>query len=70
MNSTITGLESITESECLHGYLFVKYEDHVVFHKIVLNEIHSPEVAACIRVDEITCEIVPEGFPCPTPTKI
>ena len=32
--------------------LYVKYEDHVAFHKIVLNELHVPEVTACIRVDD------------------
>ena len=30
-----------------HGYLFAKYEDHVV-----LNELHVPEVTASIRVDD------------------
>ena len=35
-----------------HGYLFAKYEDHVVFYKIVLNELHVPEVTASIRVDD------------------
>ena len=32
--------------------LYAKYEDHVAFHKIVLNELHVPEVTACIRVDD------------------
>ena len=50
--NNIIGLESITESDCPHGYLFAKYEDHVVFHKIVLNEIHVPEITAFIRVDD------------------
>ena len=51
-NNNIISLESITESDCPHGYLFTKYEDHVVFHKIVLNELHAPEVTACIRMDD------------------
>ena len=51
-NKNIIGSESITESDCPDGYLFPKYEDHVVFHKIVLNELHVSEVIACIRVDD------------------
>ena len=46
-NNNIIGLESITESDCPHCYLFAKYEDH-----IVLNELHVPEVTAYIRVDD------------------
>ena len=45
-------MESITESDCPQGYLYAKYEDHVIFHKIVLNELHVPKVTACIRVDD------------------
>ena len=44
-------MENITESDSPHGYLFTRYDDHVVFHKIVLNELYVPEVTACIRVD-------------------
>ena len=51
-NNNITGLESITESDCPQGYLYAKHEDHVVLHKIVLNELHVPEVTASIRVDD------------------
>ena len=43
-NNSIVGLESITESDYPQGYLYAKYEDHVVFHKIVLNELHVPEI--------------------------
>ena len=43
-NNNIIGLESITESDCPHGYLFAKYENHVAFHKIVLNELCVPAV--------------------------
>ena len=45
-NNNIIVLESITESDCLYA----KYQDHVVYHKIVLNQLHVPEVKACIRV--------------------
>ena len=51
-NNNIIGLESITESDCPHGCLFAKYENHVVFHKIVLNELRVPAVTACIQVDD------------------
>ena len=51
-NNNIISLESITESDFPHGYLFTKYEDHVSFHKIVLNELHLPEATAYIRVDD------------------
>ena len=51
-NNNIIGLESITESDCAQGYLYAKYEDHVVFHKIVLNELHVSEVTARIRVND------------------
>ena len=51
-NKIIIDLESITESDCPQGYLCAKYQDHVVFHKIVLNQLHVREVAACIRVDD------------------
>ena len=51
-NNNVIGLESINESDCLQRYLYAKYEEHVVFHKIVLNELHVSEVTACIRVDD------------------
>ena len=51
-NNNIIGLESITESDCPQGYLYTKYEGHVVFHKIILNELHVPEVTACTQVDD------------------
>ena len=51
-NNNIIGLESITESDCPQGYLYAKHEDHVILHKIVLNELHVPEVTASIRVDD------------------
>ena len=51
-NNNIIGLEIITESDCPQGYLYAKYEGHVVFHKIILNELHVPEVTACIQVDD------------------
>ena len=67
-NNNIIGLESITESDCPHGYLYVKYEDHVVFHKIVLNELHVPEVIACIRVDDkLHVNLFPRDSPVPLP---
>ena len=67
-NNNIIGLESITESECPHGYLFAKYEDHVAFHKIVLNEPHVPEVTACKRVDDkLHVKLFLRGSPVPFP---
>ena len=45
-------MESVTESDCPQGYLCAKYQDHVVFHKIILNQLPVREVTACIRVDD------------------
>ena len=46
--------------------LYAKYEDHVAFHKIVLNELHVPEVTACIRVDDkLHVKLFPRGSPVP-----
>ena len=65
-NNNIIGLESITESDCPQGYLYAKYEDHVIFHKIVLNELHVPEVTACIRVDDkLHVKLFLRGSPVP-----
>ena len=67
-NNNIIGLESITESGCPHGYLFAKYEDHFVFRKIVLNELHVPEVTACIRVnDKLLVKLFLRGSSVPLP---
>ena len=67
-NNNIIGLERITESGCSRGYLFAKYEDHVVFHKIVLNELHGQEVTACIRVDDkLHWKLFLRGSPVPLP---
>ena len=67
-NNNIIGLESITESGCSCGYLFAKYEDHVVFHKIVLNELHGSEVTACMQVDDkFHRKLFLRGFPVPLP---
>ena len=53
---------------CSRAYLFAKYEDHVVFHKIVLNELHGPEVTACIRVDDkLRRKLFLRGSPVPLP---
>ena len=66
-NNNIIGLESITESDCSNGYLFAKYED-VVFHKIDLDELHVPEVIACIRVDDkLHVKLLLRGSPVPLP---
>ena len=65
-NNNIIGLESISESDCSQDYLYTKYEDHVVFHKIVLNELHVPEVTACIRVDDkLHVKLFLRGSPVP-----
>ena len=59
-------MESIAESDCPHGYLSAKYEDHVVFHKIVLNELHVPGLIACIRVDDkLHVKLFLRGSPVP-----
>ena len=47
-NNNIIGLQSITELGCPQGYLYAKYENHGVFHKIVLNELHVSKITACI----------------------
>ena len=67
-NNNIIGLESITESDFPQCYLYAKYEDHVVFHKIVLNELHVPEVTACMRVDDkLHVKMFLKGSPGPLP---
>ena len=67
-NNNIIGLESISESDCSQDYLYTKYEDHVVFHKIVLNELHVPEVTDCIRVDDkLHVKLFLRGSPVPLP---
>ena len=67
-NNSVIGLESITESDCLQRYLYAKYEEHVVFHKIVLNELHVSEVTACIRVDDkLDVKLFLRGSPVPLP---
>ena len=50
-NNNIIGLESITESGCPHSYLYAKYENHVVFQKIFLNELHVPQNLVNLQKD-------------------
>ena len=33
------------------GYTFTKYEHHIVYYPIEINELSAPEVADCIHVD-------------------
>ena len=67
-NNNIIGLERITESDCPQGYLYTRYEDHVDFHKIVLNGLHVPEVRACIRVDhKLHVKLFLRSSPVPLP---
>ena len=66
-NNNIISLESITESDCPQGYLYTKYVD-VAFCKIVLNELHVPEVTACMRVDDrLHMKLFLRGSPVPLP---
>ena len=56
-------------NQTAHMVIFTsKYEDHVVFHKLVLNELHVPEVTACIRVDDkLHVNLFPRDSPVPLP---
>ena len=66
--TTILLTWKVTESDCPQDYLYARYEDHVVFHKIVLNELHVPEVTACIRVDDkLHVKLFLRGSPVPLP---
>ena len=45
-------MKNKTKSGCPHIYLLAKYEDDVVFHKIILNKPYALEARACIREDD------------------
>lgn len=51
-HDTIQNLESFTVADSPPGYLFTKFDECLIFHKITLNELKIPQVAECIRIDE------------------
>ena len=48
----VKDVDSRSAADSPAGYLFSKFDDCVVFHKIIQNELHIPEVAECIRIDK------------------
>ncbi|XP_065684292.1 uncharacterized protein LOC136096677 [Hydra vulgaris] len=51
-NDVIEDLNSLTVADSPTGYSFSKFDDCVVFHKIIQNKLHIPQVAECIRIDK------------------
>ena len=47
---------------------YVQYEDHVVFFKLLKNELSIPEVSGCIRIDkDLHVKLSYKGSPLPLP---
>ena len=51
-NDLIKNLNCIANIPCPSGYQMLKHNNHIVFYKILFNELSIPEVIECIRVDE------------------
>ena len=52
LNITIISLDSISVSNCPNGYTYAKYEDYIVFHKMLFNDLHVLKVTHCMGVDD------------------
>ena len=48
----IKDVDSLSAADSPAGYLFSKFDDCVVFHRIIQNELHIPEVAESIHIDK------------------
>ena len=50
------------------GYTFTKYDDHIVYYQLEINEWSVPEVGGCIRVDrDFHVKLFFKGSPLPLP---
>ena len=50
-NDRISTLDYVTKQDRLAGYIFKRYDDHIVLCRQILNELHIPKVSECIRND-------------------
>ena len=49
-NDIIKDLDSLSAVDSPPGYNFMKYDECVVFHNLILNELRVPQVAEVIRI--------------------
>ena len=67
-NDLIKEFNDINEDLSPLGYSFKQHDDHVIFYKLVDNEMSVPEVTECIRVDkELHVKLFYKGLPLPLP---
>ena len=61
---SFTDFDTLTPS----GYTFTKYDDHIVYYQMEINELSVPEVKGCIRVDrDLHVKLFFKGSPLPLP---
>ena len=46
-------MQSFNEFDFQNGYVFSKYDDHVIIYKLKTNYLHIPEVTHCIHIDSL-----------------
>ena len=64
----IRAFEDIDEKLTPSGYTLTKYDQHLVFYKMEINDSSVPEVHECIRIDdELHVKLFYKGSPVPLP---
>ena len=59
---SFTDFDTLTPS----GYTFTKYDDHIVYYQMEINELSVPEVTGCIHVDrDLHVKLFFKGSPLP-----
>lgn len=67
-DDSIKTLSDINENLTPSGYSFKQKDDHVIFYKLIYNEMSVPEVSECILVDtELHVKLFYKGSPVPLP---
>ena len=51
-NDVISSYADIDEKLTPTGYTLTRFDQHLVFYKLELNELSAPEVNECIRIDD------------------
>ena len=67
-NDAISSYDDIDEKLTPTGYTLTRFDQHLVFYKLELNELSVPEVKECIRIDdELHVKLFYKGSPVPLP---
>ena len=67
-NDVIKCFDEIDEKLTPTGFTLTKFDQHLVFYKLELNELSVPEVQECIRIDDdLHVKLFYKGSPVPLP---